>query len=347
MDYPQQHIKPYNEEGKKTEQVERMFDNIAHAYDKLNHTLSLGIDRSWRRKAIAWLRPFHPQRMMDVATGTGDFAILACRKLQPAELIGTDISEGMMNVGREKVKKEGLSDKISFAREDCTSLSFADNDFDAHAYDKLNHTLSLGIDRSWRRKAIAWLRPFHPQRMMDVATGTGDFAILACRKLQPAELIGTDISEGMMNVGREKVKKEGLSDKISFAREDCTSLSFADNDFDAITVAFGIRNFEDLDKGLSEMCRVLKPGGHLVILELTTPDRFPMKQLFSIYSKAVIPLLGKLLSKDNSAYRYLPDTIKVFPQGEIMKGVISRAGFSEVNFRRLTFGICTLYTATK
>ncbi len=182
---------------------------------------------------------------------------------------------------------------------------------------------------------------------MDVATGTGDFAILACRKLQPAELIGTDISEGMMNVGREKVKKEGLSDKISFAREDCTSLSFADNDFDAITVAFGIRNFEDLDKGLSEMCRVLKPGGHLVILELTTPDRFPMKQLFSIYSKAVIPLLGKLLSKDNSAYRYLPDTIKVFPQGEIMKGVISRAGFSEVNFRRLTFGICTLYTATK
>ena len=108
MDYPQQHIKPYDEEGKKTEQVERMFDNIAHTYDKLNHTLSLGIDRSWRKKAIAWLRPFQPQRMMDVATGTGDFAILACRKLQPAELIGTDISEGMMNVGREKVKKEGL-----------------------------------------------------------------------------------------------------------------------------------------------------------------------------------------------------------------------------------------------
>ena len=108
MDYPQQHIKPYDEEGKKTEQVERMFDNIAHAYDKLNHTLSLGIDRSWRKKAIAWLHPFQPQRMMDVATGTGDFAILACRKLQPAELIGTDISEGMMNVGREKVKTEGM-----------------------------------------------------------------------------------------------------------------------------------------------------------------------------------------------------------------------------------------------
>ncbi len=119
------------------------------------------------------------------------------------------------------------------------------------------------------------------------------------------------------------------------------------NDFDAITVAFGIRNFEDLDKGLSEMCRVLKPGGHLVILELTTPDRFPMKQLFSIYSKVVIPLLGKLLSKDNSAYSYLPDSIKPSRKGEVMKEVIRKAGFSEVNFKRLTFGICTLYVATK
>lgn len=217
----------------------------------------------------------------------------------------------------------------------------------APAYDRLNHTLSLGIDRSWRRKAIDWLRPFHPQRIMDVATGTGDFAILACRSLEPEQLIGTDISEGMMNVGRDKVKKEGLSGKISFAREDCTALSFADRTFDAVTVAFGIRNFDDLDRGLAEMCRVLTPGGHLVILELTTPDRFPMKQLFGIYAKVVIPLLGKLLSKDNSAYRYLPQTIKAFPQGEVMQGILSRAGFSEVQFRRLTFGICTLYTATK
>lgn len=217
----------------------------------------------------------------------------------------------------------------------------------APAYDQLNHTLSLGIDKSWRRKAIDWLRPYHPQRIMDVATGTGDFAILACRALQPEHLIGTDISEGMMNVGREKVKKAGLSGKISFAREDCTSLSFADHSFDAITVAFGIRNFDDLDKGLSEMCRVLKPGGHLVILELTTPERFPMKQLFAVYSRLVIPTLGKLFSKDNSAYTYLPQTIKAFPQGEVMKGVISRAGFGQVRFKRLTFGICTLYMATK
>lgn len=245
-----------------------------------------------------------------------------------------------MNYPQEKIKPYATDGKKSEQVE-----QMFDNI--APAYDMLNHTLSLGIDKSWRRKAINWLRPFRPQRIMDVATGTGDFAILSCRMLQPKQLIGTDISEGMMNVGREKAKKEGLADKISFAREDCTSLSFADNSFDAITVAFGIRNFEDLDKGLSEMCRVLTPGGHLVILELTTPDRFPMKQLFAIYSKIVIPVLGKLFSKDNSAYHYLPQTIKVFPQGEIMTGIISRAGFSQVQFRRLTFGICTLYTATK
>ena len=142
-----------------------------------------------------------------------------------------------------------------------------------------------------------------------------------------------------MNVGREKVKQAHLSNKISFVREDCTSLSFADESFDAVTVAFGIRNFEGLDKGLS--------GGHLVILELSTPDRFPMKQLFTIYSKVVIPLLGKCISKDNSAYTYLPESIRAFPQGEVMQEVIRKAGFSEVHFKRLTFGICTLYVATK
>lgn len=217
----------------------------------------------------------------------------------------------------------------------------------APAYDKLNHTLSMGIDRSWRRKAINKLRPFHPHRMMDVATGTGDFAILACRELQPDSLIGTDISEGMMEVGREKVRQALLSEKISFAREDCTSLSFADGSFDAVTVAFGIRNFEELDKGIAEMCRVLTPGGHMVILELSTPDRFPMKQLFTIYSKVVIPLVGKFISKDHSAYTYLPQSIHAFPQGEVMQEVIRKAGFSEVSFERLTFGICTLYIAKK
>ncbi len=214
-------------------------------------------------------------------------------------------------------------------------------------YDKLNHTLSLGIDCSWRRKAIKLLKPFHPKQMLDVATGTGDFAILACKELNPDALTGIDISEGMMNVGREKVKRKGLSDKISFSREDCTALSFSDNKFDAVTVAFGIRNFENLDKGLSEICRVLKSEGHLIILELSAPDRFPMKQLFNIYSKAIIPLLGKFMSKDNNAYIYLPKSIQAFPQGEVMKEAILRAGFKEVNFNRLTFGICTLYMARK
>ena len=217
----------------------------------------------------------------------------------------------------------------------------------APAYDQLNHTLSWGIDKSWRKKAINWLKPFQPQRMMDVATGTGDFAIQACRVLNPKELIGTDISEGMMNVGRQKVKDAGLEGRISFAKEDCTALTFPDNRFDAITVAFGVRNFEDLDKGLREMHRVLDTDGKLVILELSEPDWFPMKQLYALYSKVVIPTLGKLLSKDRSAYTYLPQSIKAFPQGEVMKEIILKAGFSQANFKRLTLGICTLYTATK
>ena len=217
----------------------------------------------------------------------------------------------------------------------------------APAYDQLNHTLSWGIDKSWRKKAIDWLKPFNPQRMMDVATGTGDFAIQACRVLNPKELIGTDISEGMMNVGRQKVKEAGLESRISFAKEDCTALSFPNNRFDAITVAFGVRNFEDLDKGLKEMHRVLSDNGKLVILELSEPEWFPMKQLYALYSKVVIPTLGKLLSKDRSAYTYLPQSIKAFPQGEVMREIILKAGFSEARFKRLTLGICTLYTATK
>jgi demethylmenaquinone methyltransferase/2-methoxy-6-polyprenyl-1,4-benzoquinol methylase len=217
----------------------------------------------------------------------------------------------------------------------------------APAYDQLNHTLSWGIDKSWRKRAINWLKPFQPQRMMDVATGTGDFAIQACRVLNPKELIGTDISEGMMNVGRQKVKDAGLEGRISFAKEDCTALTFPDKRFDAITVAFGVRNFEDLDKGLREMHRVLDTDGKLVILELSEPDWFPMKQLYALYSKVVIPTLGKLLSKDRSAYTYLPQSIKAFPQGEVMREIILKAGFREANFKRLTLGICTLYTATK
>ena len=217
----------------------------------------------------------------------------------------------------------------------------------APSYDKLNHRLSWNIDHGWRRKAIRQLEPYKPQTMLDIATGTGDFAILAAQMLKPQRLVGADISEGMMAVGAEKVKAAGLQDVISFAKEDCLNLSYADGTFDAVTAAFGIRNFADLDKGLREMCRVLRPDGHLSIVELTTPVTFPMKQLFRLYSHTVLPIYGRLISKDKSAYTYLTRTIEAFPQGERMMEILKKAGFKEAAFKRLTFGICTLYTATK
>ncbi len=244
-----------------------------------------------------------------------------------------------MEYPQEKVKPYGQEGK---------KVEQVERMFDhiAPAYDRLNHLMSLGIDRSWRRTALKWLRPHRPQQMMDVATGTGDFALLACRMLRPQSLVGTDISEGMMQVARHKAREAGLDDRIRFRREDCEALTFSDASFDAVTVAFGIRNFEHLDRGLREMCRVLRPGGHLVILELSTPDRPPMKQLYRIYSR-LIPLMGRLVSHDRSAYTYLPQSIRAFPQGEVMSESIRRAGFSDVRFRRLTFGVCTLYMATK
>ena len=217
----------------------------------------------------------------------------------------------------------------------------------APTYDTLNHRLSWDIDHSWRKKAIRQLEPFHPQTMLDIATGTGDFAILSAEMLHPQRLVGADISEGMMEIGRQKVAQKGLQDIISFAKEDCLSLSYLDESFDAVTAAFGIRNFADLDKGLCEMCRVLKTGGHLSIVELTTPVSFPMKQFFHIYSHSVLPIYGRIISKDTSAYSYLTKTIEAFPQGEQMVEILKRAGFREALFRRLTFGICTMYFATK
>ena len=165
--------------------------------------------------------------------------------------------------------------------------------------------------------------------------------------LKPQKLIGADISEGMMAIGAKKVKEAGLQDVISFEREDCLNLSYADATFDAVTAAFGIRNFANLDRGLGEMCRVLRPGGHLSIVELTTPVSFPMKQLFWIYSHTVLPLYGRIVSKDKSAYSYLRRTIAAFPQGERMMGILKAAGFKETSFKRLTAGICTMYFATK
>ena len=217
----------------------------------------------------------------------------------------------------------------------------------APTYDTLNHRLSWDIDRGWRKKAIQKLQPFAPQCMLDIATGTGDFAILAAKMLYPQQLWAVDISEGMMKIGAEKVASEGLGNIIQFKKEDCTQLTFPDNHFDAVTAAFGIRNFQDLDKGLSEMCRVLKTGGHLCIIELTQPISFPMKQLFAIYSHTFLPLYGKLISKDSSAYSYLTHTIEAFPQAERMVDILKKSGFQAASFKRLTAGVCTLYLATK
>lgn len=217
----------------------------------------------------------------------------------------------------------------------------------AHSYDLLNHALSFGIDRRWRRAAIDSLAPHAPRRMLDVATGTGDFALLAARRLRPESLLGVDLSEGMLAVGRDKVERAGLAGTIRFQREDCMKLSLPDDAFDAVTVAYGIRNFEDLDRGLREMRRVMRPGGRLVIIELTAPRRFPMRQLFRLYSHVLMPLLGRLVSRDSRAYTYLPATMEAFPQGEQMQEILRRAGYREVRFRRFTFGLSTLYTATK
>lgn len=217
----------------------------------------------------------------------------------------------------------------------------------APTYDRLNHTLSLGIDRLWRNKAIDSLKPFSPQNILDIATGTGDFAILAAKRLKPKKIIGADISLEMMEIAAHKVNQQLLERVISFQKEDCMKLSFPDGMFDAVTSAYGVRNFENLDKGLREMQRVLRPGGHLLIVELTPPPRFPMKQLFWVYAHVVMPLVGRLISHDNSAYTYLPASMEAFPQAEQMEGILRRAGFSRVEWRRFTFGISTMYLAGK
>ena len=217
----------------------------------------------------------------------------------------------------------------------------------AHSYDFLNHSLSFGVDKFWRRAAIKSLKPYAPKDILDVATGTGDFAILTARMLKPKSLIGVDISEGMIAVGRKKVEKKGLADIITLKADDCMQLSFPDNSFDAVTVAYGVRNFENLDRGLKEMYRVLRSGGRLVIVELTVPDKFPMKQLFSIYSKVTFPIMGKLISHDNSAYKYLPATMKAFPHGPQMKEILERAGFKNTKYNDFILGINTLYEAEK
>lgn len=219
----------------------------------------------------------------------------------------------------------------------------------AHSYDTLNHTLSFGIDHQWRKAAMRHLlhSGHHIDSVLDIATGTGDFALLAHRMLHPQHIVGCDISQGMMDIGTEKVKKAGLADTISFQYEDCGQMSFDDNSFDAVISAFALRNFQSLDQCLAEMYRVTKPGGQLAVVDLCTPVTFPMKQLFYIYKKVVMPALGRFVSHDSTAYSYLPQTMDAVPQAEVMQAIIAKAGFANTAFRRLPFGMCILYTGEK
>ncbi|MEQ9286388.1 MAG: bifunctional demethylmenaquinone methyltransferase/2-methoxy-6-polyprenyl-1,4-benzoquinol methylase UbiE [Cyclobacteriaceae bacterium] len=213
-------------------------------------------------------------------------------------------------------------------------------------YDFLNHFLSLGIDILWRKKAISLLKKDAPKKILDIATGTGDFAIEAL-KLSPEKVIGVDISEGMLAVGKKKMTKLGHDDVIELQLGDSERLLFDDNNFDAVIVAFGVRNFENLEKGLQDMFRVLKPNGKVVILEFSRPSVFPFKQLYSFYFKAILPLIGKIVSKDDSAYTYLPESVQQFPDGKDFLGILNKIGFKETQCTSLTFGISSIYTGIK
>lgn len=220
----------------------------------------------------------------------------------------------------------------------------------AHSYDSLNHSLSLGVDKLWRRSAIQFLakNAISPVReVLDVATGTGDFALLAWKELHPNHIVGIDISDEMLRIGREKVDQQLLSNHITLQHEDCECMSFEDNKFDAIISSFGLRNFQNLDKCLSEMYRVLKKDGILVVIDLCTPTSFPMKQLFGCYKKVVMPLMGRWISHDHFAYTYLPDTMDAIPQGEQLTPAFEKAGFKKVRFQRQFLGMSILYTGMK
>jgi len=217
----------------------------------------------------------------------------------------------------------------------------------APMYDRLNGALSLGIDDYWRSDSLKELRKYKPRHMLDIATGTGDFAILAQKILQPETITAVDISEGMMAVGREKVAKRGIDDIIRFEYQDCAEMTFADNSFDAATISFGVRNFEDIDKSFQEVRRVVKPGGVFLFIELTTPDKSPMKELYSTYTKYVMPFLSGLFDTEQRAYQYLPESIAAFPQGREMMLILKKNGFRNIRLRRYTLGITTLYIAEK
>jgi demethylmenaquinone methyltransferase/2-methoxy-6-polyprenyl-1,4-benzoquinol methylase len=217
----------------------------------------------------------------------------------------------------------------------------------ASKYDFLNHLLSLGIDKGWRTKAIKSIGCIAPQKILDVATGTGDLAIAAAKKISNSTVVGIDIAAQMLEVGKVKIEDKNLSARIEMIVGDSEALPYDDHHFDAVLCAYGVRNFQDLPKGLNEMCRVMRTGGRLAILEFSQPKTFPVKQVFSLYFKYIMPLFGKMVSKHSTAYNYLPESVMAFPEGQDFCNILTQCGFKNVQSRPLTFGITSLYTAEK
>ena len=217
----------------------------------------------------------------------------------------------------------------------------------AYRYDFLNRFLSLGIDISWRKKSLKYLIPVQPKQVLDVATGTGDFAIMSYEILKPEKITGIDISDGMLDIGRKKIVSAGLENKIELVHGDSEAMNFNDNSFDAVTVAFGVRNFENIEKGLSEILRVLKPGGKLVIVECTKPTLPVIKQLYFFYMKYITPKIGKIIAKNNDAYKYLNNSILQFPEKDNFIHILKQSAYRNAFYKTLTLGVCTIYCAEK
>lgn len=214
-------------------------------------------------------------------------------------------------------------------------------------YDFLNRSMSMGIDKIWRKKALLKLKPFAPKSILDVATGTGDVAIMAAGLLKPDAITGIDISEGMLEIGKKKVEKAGYANTIRLLKGDSETISFPENSFDAVTVAFGVRNFQNLEKGLTEIYRVLKPGGHLIVLEFSKPTSPVYMPLYRLYMKTVCPVMAKMFSKSSKAYAYLDESINMFPEGKNFTQVLELSGFKNTSINKMTFGICSIYLGEK
>jgi demethylmenaquinone methyltransferase/2-methoxy-6-polyprenyl-1,4-benzoquinol methylase len=217
----------------------------------------------------------------------------------------------------------------------------------AFRYDFLNHFLSAGIDVGWRKKAIKQLKPLAPKAILDVATGTGDMAILACKLLKAEKITGIDISDGMLEIGKKKIKTLGLQDRVELLKGDSETIKFTDNSFDAVTVAFGVRNFQDLELGLNEIKRVLKPGGKLIVLECTKPKLPVIKNFYNLYLNIIAPRIGRMISKNKDAYQYLNESVQKFPEGKDFVEILNKLGYKNASCKTLSLGISSIYCGEK